>query len=134
MPQDYAEAGKWYRLAAEQGDEIAQWYVGNLYRNGQGVTQDFATAAEWYRKSAMQGYAFAQDFLGDLYSEGRGVAQDYVLAYMWYSLAAANKILVELDKAAAGKRDAIAAKMSPEQIAKAQKLVSEWKPAATPSN
>ncbi|MGA3098963.1 MAG: hypothetical protein ABSF25_21105 [Bryobacteraceae bacterium] len=32
VPQDYAEAAKWYRKAAEQGEAVAQHSLGTLYR------------------------------------------------------------------------------------------------------
>ncbi len=40
VPQDYQEALKWYRLAAEQGNAIAQYNLGFMYDNGEGVPQD----------------------------------------------------------------------------------------------
>ena len=41
VPQDYAEAMKWYRLAAEQGHTDAQYNLGLMYDNGRGVPQDY---------------------------------------------------------------------------------------------
>ncbi len=52
MLQDYAEAAKWYRKAADGGLGSAQTNLGVLYEKGFGVTQDFAQAALWYRKAA----------------------------------------------------------------------------------
>ncbi len=60
VPQDYAEAVKWYRMAAEQGDAKAQSNLGFMYDNGQGVPQDYAEAAKWFRLAAEQGDADAQ--------------------------------------------------------------------------
>jgi TPR repeat protein len=40
VPQDYAAAAKWFRLAAEQGNPEAQNNLGMLYADGTGVTQD----------------------------------------------------------------------------------------------
>lgn len=54
-PQDYAEAAKWYRKAAEQGNEAAQWDLGALYAKGQGVTQDYIAAHMWFSLAAAQG-------------------------------------------------------------------------------
>jgi uncharacterized protein len=48
------EAAKWLREAAEQGNDLAQYVLGDLYSRGRGVTQDYAEAAEWYRKAAEQ--------------------------------------------------------------------------------
>src|SRR5674476_586003 len=55
VPQDYAEAAKWYRMAAEQGHAEAQFNLGMLYDEGRGVSQDYAEAAKWYRKAKDQG-------------------------------------------------------------------------------
>jgi TPR repeat protein len=60
VPQDYAEAAKWYRKAAEQGHAEAQFNLGIMYDEGRGVHQDYAEAAKWYRKAKEQGVASAQ--------------------------------------------------------------------------
>ncbi len=60
VPQDYAEAAKWYRKAADQGDAKAQFYLGTLYTIGQGVPQNSDEAARWFRKAADHGDANAQ--------------------------------------------------------------------------
>jgi len=53
--QDYKEAVKWYRLAAEQGYAEAQTNLGFMYERGQGVLQDNATAHMWYNIGAANG-------------------------------------------------------------------------------
>jgi hypothetical protein len=55
------------------------------------------------------------------------LAKDYIQAYMWAALAAAFG-----HQPAAKHRDALAAKMTPEEIAEAQKIARNWKP-TTPS-
>ena len=55
VAQDYAEAMRWYRKAADQGNAVAQYNLGGLYENGRGVAQDYAEAMRWYRKAADQG-------------------------------------------------------------------------------
>jgi hypothetical protein len=124
IPQDYAAAMSWYRKAAEQGKAAAQNNLGMKYKNGLGVPQDYAAAVRWYRKAAEQGYADAQNNLGVMYGMGRGVPEDYVIAHMWFNLAAASGE----NKNALKGRDMVAAKMTPAQIAEAQKLAREWKP------
>ncbi len=52
VPQDDAEAVRWYRLAAEQGDAGAQAKLGLMYGSGRGVPQDDAEAVRWYRLAA----------------------------------------------------------------------------------
>ena len=88
MPQDAAEAVRWYRLAAEQGLASAQHNLGFMYANGTGVPQDDAEAARWVRLAAEQGLAVAQFNLGSWYGTGAGVAQDDAEAARWYRLAA----------------------------------------------
>ena len=121
VPQDAAEAVRWYRLAAEQGDASAQFNLGLAYDTGEGVPQDYAEAVRWYRLAAEQGHAIAQLNLGLMYSNGRGVPQDYVSAHMWLNLAAATG-----DEDARKARENVAASMTREQIAEAQARAREW--------
>ena len=71
VPQDYEEAVKWYRLAAEQGYANAQYNLGLMYDNGEGVPQDYAEAVKWYRLAAEQGMLHAQYNLGVMYDNGK---------------------------------------------------------------
>jgi uncharacterized protein len=119
----YATALRLLRSLAEQGVASAQYNLGLIFDNGQGVPQDYATAASWYRKAAQQGDADAQVNLGILYGMGQGVPQNYAAAHMWFNLAAARG-----NKDAVKGRDMVAAKMTPAQLAEAQKLAREWKP------
>jgi uncharacterized protein len=85
---DYATAHREWRPLAEQGDAHAQFNLGIIYDNGQGVPQDYAEAVKWYRKAADQGNARAQLLLGTMYRKGQGVPQDYAEAVKWHRLAA----------------------------------------------
>jgi uncharacterized protein len=58
-----------------------------------------------------------------MHGKGQGVPEDYVIAHMWFNLAAASG-----NKNAARGRALVAARMTPAQIAEAQKLAREWKP------
>ena len=55
VPQNYAEAARLYRLAAEQGDGIAQYSLGLMYYNGQGVPQNYQLAYMWFSLAAAKG-------------------------------------------------------------------------------
>jgi len=88
VPQHYAEAAKWYWLAANRGNAKAQFNLGVMYAKGQGVPQDYAEAAKWYRLAANQGHAFGQTNLGHMYYTGQGGPVDYAEALKWYRLAA----------------------------------------------
>ena len=74
--------------AAEQGNAQAQFNLGVMYDQGQGVRQDDAQAAQWFRKAVEQGVAEAQYNLGVMYANGKGVHQDYAQAVQWYRKAA----------------------------------------------
>jgi len=73
---------------AESGDAQAQFELGRMYDNGQGVTKDEAEAVRWYRKAAEQGHEWAQYDLGVAYDNGEGVAKDATEALRWYRKAA----------------------------------------------
>jgi len=88
---DFAEAAKWWRKAADQGDAAAQSDLGWLYSSGQGVETNYAEAAAWYRKSAEQGNSNGQHWLGHCYLSGRGVAQDETEAFKWFRVAAEQR-------------------------------------------
>jgi tetratricopeptide (TPR) repeat protein len=85
---DYAEAIRWYRRAADQGNPHAQNNMGWLYEYGRGVAQDYGEAMRWFRLAAEQGNDSAQSNIGRLYENGWGVAQDYGEAMRWYRKAA----------------------------------------------
>jgi TPR repeat protein len=101
-----------------------------MYHNSKGVPQDYAQAVTWFRKAADQGDADAQFFLGLMYAKSEGVPQDYVLAHMWLNLASSRYSESEKERRekAEKNRDIAATKMTPAQVAKAQKLAREWKP------
>ena len=88
VPQDAAEAMRWYRLAADQGYALGQYNLGVRYATGEGVPQDYTEAVRWYRLAAGQGHAQAQYHLGGMYFGGRSVPQDDAEALRWYRLAA----------------------------------------------
>ena len=121
VPQDYAEAVKWFRMAAKQGLAEAQTLLGFIYYDGEGVPQDIAEAVKWWRMAVEQGEVDAQYNLGHLYREGQGVPQDYVSAHIWYNLAAALG-----HEFARNSCDLLAKRMTPDQIAEAQRMAREW--------
>ena len=123
VKQDYAKAMTWFRKAAKQGQRESEYNVGAMHFRGDGVPQDYDKAADWFIKAANQGVIEAQFSLAGMYFMGQGVPQDYVEAHKWWNLSAS---LGENDAAAA--RDEAARKMTPAQIAEAQRLADEWKP------
>ena len=81
---DSAQAFKLFRPLAVQGDASAQFNIGLMYHNGQGVTQNYQEALKWWRLAADQGDAMAQFNIGVLYEKGQGVTQDYQEALKCY--------------------------------------------------
>jgi len=129
---DYKTALRLLRPLADQGDPRAETTLGVMYDEGHGVPQDDAEALKWYRRAAEQGYAQAQFNLGVMYARGEAHdgRQDNVSAHMWFNLAASRFPASEpiARSAAIKSRDAVASKMSPEEIAHAQQLARDWKP------
>ena len=82
---------------AERGNVQAQFNLGMMYENGQGVRQDDAEAVKWYRQAAEKGYAKAQYNLGAMYFTGRGVHQDFHLSKEWFGKACDGGIQVGCD-------------------------------------
>jgi TPR repeat protein len=85
---DHATALRELTSLAKQGDAIAQFNLGLIYRKGEGVPQDYKTAVKWWKLAAEQGDAIAQNNLGLMYRKGEGVPQDEKTAVKWYRLAA----------------------------------------------
>src|SRR5207248_324006 len=85
---DDATALRLIRPLADQGNAEAQYNLGLMFGNGQGVSQDYAAAIKWFRLAAVQGDADAQYSLGRRYYNGEGVAKDYAEAAKWFRLGA----------------------------------------------
>lgn len=85
---DYATALREWQPLAEQGQAAAQYNLGLLYANGQGVRKDDVQARQWYEKAAVQGHAEAQVNLGILLVYARGGQQDYKMAVYYLRLSA----------------------------------------------
>jgi len=117
---DYATAIKEWKPLAEQGYAKAQYNLGLMYKNGNGVLKDATEAVKWYRLAAEQGDAQAQRNLGHMSSNGNGVLKDNLTAHMWYNIASANG-----SKAAGEWRDERADLMTPDAIEKATSMARE---------
>lgn len=85
---DFATAIRLWRPLAEKGDADAQYSLGVMYINGEGVPKDNVAAVTWYQKAAEQGHSTAQYDVGYAYIKGEGVPQDYVSARTWLRKAA----------------------------------------------
>jgi hypothetical protein len=110
VPQDYTEAAKWYRFAAEQGHPWAQSALGFFFVNGRGVPKNYIQAHMWLNLAAASRF-------DSPFSSVKTVSE---------------KDRRELQEIAAGARDKLALEITPAQIAEAQKLAREWKPTKQP--
>ena len=113
-----------YKKRAEAGDIRAQRILGLMYEEGDGVPQDYQQAVRWYTKAAEARDMQAQYNLGRMYFMGKGVTENYVLAHMWVNLSL-SKFREPIGVLF---REEIESRMTPAQIAEAQRLAREWKP------
>ncbi|MBP2492211.1 localization factor PodJL [Methylobacterium sp. PvP062] len=123
--RDLDKAKLWYGRAAEQGHarsmhNLAVLYAENPAANGK---PDFASAASWFRQGAEFGVRDSQYNLGVLYARGLGLTQDLIQSYAWFSAAASQG-----DDDAGKKRDDVANKLSPADLASAKSLAANFKP------
>src|SRR5450755_2868804 len=118
VARDEAVAMAWFRKAAEQGHANGQFSLASLYYG----RKEYALAASWYRRAAEQANALAQIRLGRMYAEGPGLARDDVQAFKWFAVAALRGSDSYVRINAAKGRDAAAMKMTPAQVAEAERL------------
>jgi hypothetical protein len=127
---DYVRAASLLVVEAERGSPVAQAYLGYMYQYGLGVPQDYVLATSWLHQAAEQGEPTGQFLLGLLFDKGYGVPQDWVQAEVWLSLAAAHAGAKQQDYFGRV-RDAVAQKLTLNQLADAQRRASAWAPIAS---
>jgi uncharacterized protein len=117
LSEDYETALREFTPLAEQGDADAQYNLGLMYANGQGVPEDDRAAVKWYTLAAEQGFSLPQFGLGVMYANGEGVIQNNVIAHMLWNLAGAQG-----HENGRKNRDIVAEQMTPNDISKAQAM------------
>lgn len=122
----WADSAANLRALAEQGDAEAQFVLGTMYRDGQGVEKNLEETLKWWEMAAELGHVDAQFALGNIYSGGFGVARDYVLSYMWFDITAARTASVWLEPIARSNRDALVQRMTAAELSKAKQMAAEW--------
>ncbi len=123
---NYNNASGFYLIAALKGDKKAQYQLGKLYLTGFGVTQDYQQALLWFTRSANQGYVRAQLELAHQL-ENNPKLKNLPAAYTWNSILAAYNS-DELGMSAAQKRDQLALKLKPKDLAERQAAARAWAP------
>lgn len=84
------EAAKYFRQAVDKGSTEANYYLGELYYNGNGVAKSFPTARSYFEKAANAGMADAQYMMGIMARNGQGCPKDIKVAREWLQKAAAQ--------------------------------------------
>ncbi|MBB3903389.1 tetratricopeptide repeat protein [Methylobacterium brachythecii] len=123
--RDLGQAKTWYGRAADRGNIRAMHNLAVLHAENPSASgkPDFATASTWFRRAAEYGVRDSQYNLAVLYARGLGVGQDLIQSYAWFSAAA-----VQGDEEAGKKRDDVAAKLAPKDLAAAKAVASAYKP------
>ena len=124
-------SAKTAKLSGSRANARADALLGFKYEHGLGVPQSFEVAAALYERAAEQGDPTGQYLLGMMYDKGHGVWEDTVLAHKWLNLAAAHAS-PRYREQYLRIRDAVASKMTPDQIYFAQQLAVKWAPSPVP--
>ena len=125
LPRDLKLAAAWYERAAQGGNIRAMHNLATLLASGIDGKPDYAAAFRWYGEAAEAGLQDSQFNMGVLLARGVGTRQDLAKAYRWFALAASRS-----DQDAARKRDEIAARLGPAELAAARASVEQWRPRA----
>jgi len=88
LKKDFSEALVYWKPLAENGNPNAQYFLGIMFLNGQGVMANWTEAAKWFQASAEQGDVGAQFLLGEMSLKGMGMVQNYQKAGTWLRKAA----------------------------------------------
>lgn len=119
----FEEAREIFLPLAQGGNADAEELIGVMYAMGLGVERDDERAFDWYLRASLKGHPGAQSGIGWYYEVGRGIpAPDLPRAYTWYTLSAIGG-----DPDAAISMNEVVKKMTPEQIAKAELLIDDYK-------
>ncbi|AWB21323.1 hypothetical protein DA075_10715 [Methylobacterium currus] len=124
LVRDQDKARLWYGRAAIQGHVRAMHNLAVMLAESgaAGGKPDYTSAATWFRKAAEYGVRDSQYNLAVLLARGLGVTQDLSQAYGWFAAAAAQG-----DDDAGRKRDEVAAKLAPKDLAAARSAAEAWK-------
>ena len=120
--KDMKRAIDLYGKAAAQGHVRAMHNMGVLSAEGVDGKPDYASAATWFRKAADFGLRDSQYNLAILYARGMGVDKNLPVSWAWFTAAAAMG-----DADSAQKREEIAARLNPNQMAAAKAMVEAFK-------
>ena len=120
--EDYYEATDVCKAMAKKGDRNAQFALGVMYYQGNGMMSDLGKAQKWIRKAAQQNHRQGQYNLGIMLANGQGSSADLVEAYSWLKISAENGY-----SAAADSVSQIAAELSSSEKKQAAETIEKLK-------
>jgi hypothetical protein len=121
----------------QQMRAVAEFSLAVMYHEGRGVLKDWKEAAKWFELAAERGYPEAQFNIGWMYYVPEGVEENFVKSYVWMNLARQSamkteSVVVDPENSIVNKAkktsEEIAKKMTPAQLAEADRLLKGWKP------
>jgi localization factor PodJL len=74
---------KWFRSAAAQGSDDAQFFLAVLLQKGIGAPRDTEAASAWFRRAAEHGHRLAMLELAQAFELGLGIPADPAAAKQW---------------------------------------------------
>ncbi|ALH94376.1 tetratricopeptide repeat protein [Acinetobacter equi] len=123
VPQDLRKAFTLYKAAADQGLSSAQLNVGRMLADGIGTNKDEVLARKYFEKAASHGDNRASFNLAVMEEKKR----NYMGAYQWYELSTRDGMLDnKVIKLSEGKKTALAANLTQDQIRQARDRADQW--------
>ena len=123
VAKDERQAFAWYKLAADQGISSAQLKVGRMLADGIGTKKDEVLARQYFEKAASHGDNRASFNLAMMDEQKK----NYIGAYQWYELSTRDGMLDnKVISLSEGKKTALAANLSTEQIRQARDRADKW--------
>ncbi|MGE8683516.1 MAG: tetratricopeptide repeat protein [Acinetobacter sp.] len=123
VSKDVRQAFAWYKAAADQGLSAAQLNVGRMLADGIGTKKDEVLARQYFEKAASRGDNRASFNLAMMEEQKK----NYMGAYQWYELSTRDGMLDnKVISLSEGKKTALAANLSQDQIRQARDRADKW--------
>jgi TPR repeat protein len=135
LPEDHKKAIYWYNKAIELGDISSYWFVGVIYRDGEGnVPKNYGLAEQYFLQGAEKGQHYSMYDLAGMYAEKRTKVSNDIESLKWLDIVTAfatacpstnegcQYILRDPKKI----RETLESRMSSDQKQKAKELADRW--------
>ncbi len=120
-----------YKRSAENGNDNAMLALATIYVSGVGVPKNMDKGVAWFTKAAERGNQAAQFTLGSIFVQGieaDNIPADIVASYKWYRIASQKEDIKRIKHASAELVKVLTEKLTPEEIAKAEEEIANWRP------